>query len=50
LSEAYRERGVQALVIDVMEPEATAAAWVKRWSFPFPVLLDEDGKVAESPA
>ncbi len=35
-------------MIDVMEPEATAAAWAKRWSFPFPVLLDEDGQVAES--
>jgi peroxiredoxin len=48
LAEAYREQGVQTIVIDVMEPEATAAAWAKRWSFPFPVLLDADGKVAES--
>jgi peroxiredoxin len=48
LAEAYRERGVQALVIDVMEPEATAAAWARKWAFPFPVLLDADGNVAES--
>jgi peroxiredoxin len=48
LSEEYRERGVQTLIIDVMEPETTAAAWAKKWSFPFPVLLDADGKVAES--
>ena len=39
---------MQALVIDVMEPEATAAAWAKKWAFPSPVLLDADGKVAES--
>jgi len=48
LSEEYRERGVQALIIDVLEPETTAAAWAKKWSFPFPVLFDADGKVAES--
>jgi peroxiredoxin len=48
LAEAYRERGVQALVIDVMEPETIAAAWAKKLSFPFPVLLDADGKVAEN--
>jgi peroxiredoxin len=47
LSEAYRERGVQAVVIDVMEAEAIAAAWARKWSFPFPVLLDADGAVAE---
>ena len=31
-----------------MEPEATARAWAERWEFTFPVLLDADGKVAES--
>ena len=39
---------MQALIIDVMEPEATAGGWAQRWQFPFPVLLDPDGKVAES--
>ena len=39
---------MQALIIDVLEPETTAAAWAKKWSFPFPVLFDADGKVAES--
>jgi hypothetical protein len=39
---------VQALIIDVMEPEETARAWAQRWKFTFPVLLDADGTVAES--
>ena len=25
---------MQTLIIDVMEPETTAAAWAKKWSFP----------------
>jgi len=48
LQEKYRDRDVQVLIIDVMEPEATATGWGARWQFPFPVLLDANGKVAES--
>jgi hypothetical protein len=48
LQQAYRDRGVQALIIDVMETPATAEAWTRRHKFSFPVLLDPDGK-ATSP-
>jgi peroxiredoxin len=39
---------VQVLVIDVMEAPAAAKAWAKSAKFTFPVLLDADGKIAES--
>ncbi len=48
MQQAYRDRGVQALIIDVMETPAVAEAWAKRHGFSFPVLLDPDGK-ATSP-
>jgi len=48
LQQAYRDRGVQALIVDVMEAPAVAEAWAKRHQFSFPVLLDPDGK-ATSP-
>jgi peroxiredoxin len=35
-------------VIDVREDRRTASAWVKRCKYTFPVLLDPEGKVAES--
>jgi peroxiredoxin len=44
LQQAYRDRGVQALIIDPMEAPAVAEAWAKRHKFSFPVLLDSDGK------
>jgi peroxiredoxin len=44
LQQTYRSRGVQALIIDVMESAATAEAWARRHKFSFPVLLDPDGK------
>jgi peroxiredoxin len=47
LQEKYKDRGVQALIVDVMESRATAAGWAKTHAFGFPVLLDLDGKVAE---
>jgi len=48
LSETYRDRGVQALVIDVMETKEVAEGWAKRWGFGFPVLLDPDGAASSS--
>jgi peroxiredoxin len=48
LSEKYRDRGVQALIIDVMETPEVTRAWAAKWKFTFPVLLDQDGKVAEA--
>ena len=48
LSDKYAERGVQAIVIDVLEDEETGAAWKKKLKWSLPVLLDNDGKVSES--
>jgi hypothetical protein len=48
LSETYRDRGVQALIVDVMETKTVAEGWANRWKFSFPVLLDPDG-TATSP-
>jgi peroxiredoxin len=48
LYETYRDRGVQALVVDVMETPEVAKGWAERWKFSFPVLLDPDG-TATSP-
>jgi peroxiredoxin len=44
LNQTYRDRGVRALVIDVMETPEVAKGWAERWKFSFPVLLDPDGK------
>jgi len=44
--EGYAKRGVRALVIDVLEPEKTAAAWAGRLFPDVPVLLDSTGEVA----
>ena len=48
MQQTYGDRGVQALVIDVMETPDVAESWAKRHKFSFPVLLDPDGK-ATSP-
>jgi peroxiredoxin len=37
---------VQTLVIDVKETKEQTAEYARRWKFTFPVLLDNDGKVA----
>ena len=39
---------MQALVIDVMEAPAVARGWGKSVKYTLPILLDGDGKVAES--
>jgi peroxiredoxin len=46
LQKTYADRGVQALIIDVMEPPAVAAAWARKHAFSFPVLHDPDGKTS----
>jgi peroxiredoxin len=48
LQQTYRDRGVQALIVDVMETPEVAKGWAERWKFSFPVLLDPDG-TATSP-
>ena len=47
LSERYRDKGVQVLVIDVKEPQDPVARMAKKFGFTFPVLLDADGGVAK---
>ena len=46
LSQDYKERGVQVLIIDVMESKEVATSWVQRHKFSFPILLDPDGETA----
>ena len=48
LGNAYEERGVTALVINVKEDSEKAAAWKKQLKWSVPVLLDEDGDVSAS--
>jgi hypothetical protein len=42
----YEARGVQALVINVLEPKAKASRWQKALKWTVPVVLDLDGEVA----
>ena len=48
LGEAYKERGVTALVINVKEEKNKAAACKKQLKWSIPVLLDTDGTVSAS--
>lgn len=47
LHQSYRGRGVQVLIIDIKEPQALVARTARKLGFTFPVLLDEDGSVAQ---
>lgn len=47
LSQAYADRNVKVLLIDVKEPRVLVQEKLQdRFGFTFPVLLDEDGAVA----
>ena len=48
LYKSYKGKGVQVLIIDVKEGRDLVSQSLKRFNFSFPVLLDEDGKVAAS--
>jgi peroxiredoxin len=48
LSKAYRDRGVQVLIIDVREEKEVVEKSFARFGFSFPVLLDTEGKVSAS--
>lgn len=48
MSDKFADRGVQALVIDVLEEPETAANWTNHLKWRLPVLLDVDGKVSTS--
>ena len=42
----YREKGVEVFIVDVKEDRAVVEKSLNRFSFSFPVLLDEDGSVS----
>jgi peroxiredoxin len=46
LYQSYKEKGVQVVIVDVKENKDLVTQSLKRFNFSFPVLLDEDGKVA----
>lgn len=48
MNEKFKDRGVQALVIDVLESKEKATSWATGLKWTLPVLLDLDGKVSES--
>lgn len=48
LYNSYKEKGVAVLIIDVKENKELVETTFKRFNFSFPVLLDEDGKIAAS--
>lgn len=39
---------MQALVVNVLEPDAVATAWKEKLEWDIPVLLDRDGEVSTS--
>ena len=45
---SYNAKGLVFLTIDVMESKEKVAAFSKKYSIPYPILLDEDGKVYRS--
>jgi alkyl hydroperoxide reductase subunit AhpC len=48
LDDAYDDRGVAALVINVKEEKSKAAAWKEQLKWSIPVLLDLEGAVSAS--
>lgn len=46
LYQSYKDKGVQVFIIDVKESKDLVSQTFRRFNFSFPVLLDEDGKVA----
>lgn len=48
LYQAYKEKGVEVLIIDVKESRELVENTFKKFNFSFPILLDEDGRVAAS--
>jgi peroxiredoxin len=45
---SYNARGLVLLAINVMESKDKVAAFSRKYNLPYPVLLDEDGKVYRS--
>ena len=46
LDKAYKDRGVQVLIVDVKESKRVVERWSRKAGVSFPVLLDGDGAVA----
>ncbi|MBI5716602.1 MAG: TlpA family protein disulfide reductase [Burkholderiales bacterium] len=46
LDKAYKEKGVQVLIVDVKEGKRVVERWSSKAGVAFPVLLDSDGAVA----
>ena len=46
LYQLYKNKGVQVFIIDVKEDKTLVEQSFKRFNFSFPVLLDDDGKIA----
>jgi peroxiredoxin len=46
LYKSYRDKGVEVFIVDVKEDKAVVEKSLNRFSFSFPVLLDEDGGVS----
>ena len=44
----YRDRGLTVLAIDMKEPKATVAAWVRKSGVTFDVLLDPADRAARA--
>lgn len=47
LDKAYKDKGVQVLIVDVKERKSTVERMARKFGVGFPVLLDEDGAVAK---
>jgi peroxiredoxin len=45
---SYKAKGLIFLSIDVMESKEKVAAFSRKYSIPYPILLDEEGKVYRS--
>jgi peroxiredoxin len=48
IHETYSKRGLIVIYINITEPAAKVAKFVKAHALPYKVLLDEEGSVAES--
>jgi peroxiredoxin len=45
---SYSSKGLVLLAVDVMESKEKVAAFSRKYGIPYPILLDEDGKVYRS--
>ena len=48
LSRDYQGKGVRAMIVDIGEQDAPISKFAKKYALSCPVLLDRDGKIAQS--